>query len=219
MSGIAKAYNLKVERQLAMKAVWFPGSSVNLGDVFIKKDGVYVRVSNIKDRYGIEFDTRQISGNMSLKFQSQGVRTNVIQGSTSVNIDNINLSAEAKLEISFNRSAGYFVRTPRLKGKGINDILDVSDQIATLDNWKHKGYFIAVEVWEAESFIFLGNEANEGAIQFQGKGDAILELLNAGLSAKVNRTISTIAGTEIIGKTGPIVIKTTRIKRNGGIYK
>ena len=214
---LAKKFDERLKRNTTLRAVWLPGTKVQLGDILRIKNGVFESIAKLSD-YEITFEKIDLSDILSIKFQAQGVSYQIIQGEGNVDLKNINMKAAAELKISFNSEDSYFIRTPELEGEGISNIIKLSKQIAKITNWDFRNYFIAWNIWSAKEFIFLGSTSKNTSVKFKGDGQAINNLLNTGISSNVSYQRESKISFEIIGASGPLAMKVFRVKRNGEFY-
>lgn len=212
---LARKFDRRLMQALSLHAVWEPGSSIALGDVLVRQEGIFQDIATLKD-FGVGFRKTQTSAK-SLSFESQGVSVTVLQGGVTVP-DPADLGpATAEASIEFNRQNSYRLRTPDLKGTEIDNLRDVAAAVKGLADWKFGDYFIVWKLLSAKDFAFLANTTQQASVKFSGSGSAILKFLTSGLSAGVSRTSSKSMALEITGKGGPIAIGAARIDRNGRI--
>ena len=214
---LPKKYDERIRKNLGLRAVWLPGTNIKLGDVLWLKDGIFVPITNLR-KLKVNFESEKLSDNISLKFQARGVSSSILQGGAKIKPINIDLKADAELEIQFNREDTYFVRTPKITGYTITNILTVAQNIIKIPDWNNKRNFIAWNVYKAGKFIFLGNEGGNATVRVQGTGKAILDFLKVGVSAKVARVTSSNTNIELIGERGPVAMRVIRVRKNGDIY-
>ena len=150
--------------------------------------------------------------------QAQGVSHSVFQNQARVNIGNIEASINAELKISFNKEYSYFIRTPNLNGVGLDKAIITSNKVARLAEWNFKRNFIVHKIWAAEDFVFLGSDVSGHEVVFEGKGDAIKDLLDNGISSNVSLVGQSNISLEVKGESGPIVMQVFRVKRDGTPY-
>lgn len=215
--GLPEKFDNRLKENLALRAVWLPGTEIELGAVMQHEDGKFRRVANLSD-FGVPFRSRKLSGKVSLAFQARGVRSTVLQAGAEVDPMHIDAKAKAEFKIEFKSKDTYFIRTPQLSAVGISNLLRVGRAIKELPGWRHKDYFIASEVYRAKEFLFLGSRSKNKTIRFGGLGSAILDFINVGASAKVARVSASSVGVEIIGEGGPVAMNVARFKKDGRIY-
>ncbi len=113
---IAKKFDRNLRKNTALRAVWIPGTFIQLGDILRIKNGVFESIGKLSS-YGISFNKKDLSDVLSIKFQAQGVSYFVVQTNTKVALNNIDMNLDAELKISFNKEDSYFIRTPELEGE------------------------------------------------------------------------------------------------------
>lgn len=208
-------YDRRIKLAMGMRAVWEPGTTIALGDVVTLKDGIFTDIAHLKKDFAVGFRSGR-SQDKSLTLNARGVSTTVVQGGVSVpDLASLAPTAKADASIQFERRDTYFLRTPELKGKDIDNLRQVGRAVAKIPDWSHRDYYIVWKVLSAKQFTFLGNLSKKRAINFSGTGRAIIKFLTLGLSAGVAKTSTVDMDIEIVGAGGPIVIGVTRVKKNG----
>lgn len=95
-----------------------------------RADGIFNPIANLKDDFGITYRKEKTSKERTLTFQAQGVSTTIMQLSSNVTETGLDANANAELKIDFNKEETYFIRTPQLTGKGIDNLFRVGRDIA-----------------------------------------------------------------------------------------
>lgn len=213
---LPKKFDDRLKTALGMRAVWEPGSSMDLGDVLQRENGIFRPIADLKKDFGIKYRRESLSREKSLAFQARGVSTKVLQAGAEVALDKLDVKAQAELEIKFGGQDGYLIRTPMLTGVGIDNLFSVGKQLRKNPDWNRGKFYIAWRVYSAREFLFLGNQSRNRSIKLGGLGSAILEFLTFGLSGKVSRISSSDLTVEIIGKGGPVAMGVARVKNDRG---
>ena len=214
---IIKKYDTRLRKKIALRAVWLPGTYIKVGDILRLKNDAFVSVGNLKD-YDISFSEKIIAEDHSIKIQSQGVSCTLSQNKANINVSKLATEIEADLKISFNAENSYFIRIPKLQGMGLDQALMVSHKIAEIPNWDFRKNYIVHKIWIADDFVFLGSTKKGINLTFTGKGEAIKNLLDNGISSNTSVKGQNELGFEILGKSGPIVMQVFRVKRDGDFY-
>jgi hypothetical protein len=215
---LARKYDRTLQRRYSFRAVWLPGTDIRVGDILILKDGALVSVGNIGNE-GIPFGEEAVGEMDSLDIKSTGVSKTLLQNGAMVALSEIDASAEAELNISFNNENSYFLKTSKLSGRGMVSALSVARKIAKVANWDFQRNYVVHQVYHAEDFAFLGSAAKNSSVTFKGSGKAVRNFIEAGISANLSRTGSQNLSIEVTDKGGgAVVLRLFRIKRNGGIY-
>lgn len=214
---LIKKYDKTLRNRVALRAVWLPGTEIKVGDIMLIKDGALLSLGNLIDE-NISYTVSSIGEAQSLNMQSKGVSQSLVQNGARISLAKLDASADAELKISFNSENSYFLRTPSLKGYGMNQAMKVARKVAKLPEWDHLKNYVVLKVWRAEDFSFLGTLDENSELSFQGKGECIRNMINKGISTGVSRSGSSSMNLEIMGKSGPIVMQVFRVKRNGDIF-
>jgi hypothetical protein len=214
--GLPERFDNRLKNNLGLRAVWLPGTEIQLGDVLKRKEGIFEPIGNLGD-FGVNFRSKELGGKMSLKFQARGVSSTVLQGGVQINPTQIDAKADAELKIEFKSENTYFIRTPQLVGVGISNLMEVGKAVKVLPNWRYKEYYIASKVYRAKEFVFLGSQSKNRTVRFRGLGNAILDFLTVGASTNLARVTESNVTIEIIGEGGPVAMGIARIKKDGQI--
>ena len=212
--GLPKKFDDRLKNNLGLRAVWLPGTQIDLGAVLQLKDGIFESIANLSD-FGVNFRWRELGGDLSLKFQARGVSSMVFQAGAQVDLSHVDIKANTELKIDFKEEDTYFIRAPKLSGIGISNLMTVAKAVARLSEWQHRRYFIAWNVYRAGEFVFLGSQSRNKSVRFQGSGSDIIDFLTVGASANVAKVTASSVNIEIMGKGGPLALRVTRIKKNG----
>jgi len=214
MARLPVKYDKRLRRVLGYRAVWEPGSTISLGDVVTLKKGVFTDVSRLSD-FGVSF-RKERRQEAQLTLNAQGVSETLVQAGVEVpSTGALKPSVQAQLTIRFNRSNSYHLRTTKLSGEDIGNLIQVGRQIVRLDDWSFGDYWVVWRVLNAKEFTFLGSIAGNREISFSGTGKSIAKYLDSGVSVNLSKSSSRKLDLEIIGSSGPVAIGVTRIKKDG----
>ncbi len=215
--GLPEKFDNRLRDNLGLRAIWLPGTEIDLGDVLHRKDGIFEPIANLRD-FNVRFNSKKIGGRLSLAFQARGVSSTVVQAGAEVDLSRLDVNAKAELKIEFKKEDTYFIRTPRLTGVGVTDLMKVGQALKGRRDWRHGDYYIAWRVYRAGEFLFLGSQGKNKIVRFGGLGSAILNFLAVGASAEVARLTASSVSIELIGEGGPVAMRVARVRRNGRIY-
>lgn len=212
---LAGKFERKLSQVLKLHAVWEPGSAVELGDVMVKKGGVFTDVASLTRDFGVRF-RRTKASDRSLAFESQGVSVTLLQAGVAVGgPDALDKSKDAEVKIEFRREETFVLRTPELRGAEIDDLLQVGQKLRERPDWRPGDYHVVWKLLEAKQFTFLGNVRKNRSVSFSGKGAAIAKFVTFGLGGGIERTSGGRVDVEILGTGGPVAIGLARIGRSG----
>jgi len=210
-------YDNWMRRKYGHRAVWLPGKLIKVGSILVKKDGGFVVVSDIES-FGVNLNIVKLSDTLSYSCRSQGVRTYITQSNARVSNQSINVKAQAEIHVEFSKAQSYYLKTSQLLGSGLTNLLSISNTIISHGRWKHREYYLVYEIWEASDFTFLASHSSSSNVVLQGSGKEIIDFFNIGIGSNLVMTGQTDEILDLFGKKGPIAMKVTRIKRNGGLY-
>lgn len=214
---LPEKYDRRLKQSLGLRAVWLPGTEIGLGDILQHRDGVFQPIGNLSD-FGVKFKEKVLGKRVSLSFQAKGVKWTLIQAGAHVDPAHVSAGATAEIKIEFKSKDTYFIRTPKLTGVGISNLISVGRSIKAKRDWRHRDYFVAWQVYRATEFAFLGSQGKKGMVRFSGDGKAIREFVNVGVGVNVTRVAASGVIIDIVGKGGPIGMRVRRIKKNGQLW-
>jgi hypothetical protein len=213
---IPKKYDRQMRRNWGMRAVWFPGTKVSVGDIVKRaKDGTFQRAAKLKD-FGISFETTT-SEALKTGFKSAATKMTVIQLGAQVPDTNVEADVDAKVQIEFTKDESFSVATPIGTVETLENLLAIGATVRDLPTWEHRKWFIVRQVLTAKGFSVLGSEKKGRKIEFSGKGKAVLDFVQFGLSAGIDKTSSSALDVEFIGTKGPLAMDLAQIKKNGSV--
>jgi len=211
---LAKKYDRRIRQVLGLRAVWQPGAVIDLGDIVMLRRGVFVPVEALSD-FDVSFRKRR-GQEAKLTLSSQGVSETLFQAGAEVSdISNLKPNAKAQLEIKFDRTNAYHLRTPKLNSVAMDNLAAVGRAVAKLDDWNFARNYVVWKVLQAKRFTFIGSRQKIRRIAFSGSGKALARLLTSGVSSGITKTSSRRLDLEIVGEGGAIAIGVTRIRRDG----
>ena len=209
---LPERYGKRIRRILGAVAVWQPGTPIALGTVMGREDGRYRPIDDIGSFTDLMKSTPHQDQNLNLV--SQGVRQRLFQANAELpSTAALDLTAEASVKYEFSSESQYVLKTPTLRGSHISNLNRIAAALKGHADWDHKKFYLVHEVYDADSFSFVGNETRKSGIEISGNGSAILGFLTAGVSAGLKKTGS--AEVEILGKGGSLAMGLVRIKRDG----
>jgi hypothetical protein len=208
---IPNAFNDIIKNHLNVNAAWLPiTNTFQLGDYGIFSDGVFMQLGNIKE-FGIEFDTAE-GPDSSINFTSS--ETSVINFSGGAQVDVIPPAAvDAKVTMKFGNKGSFFVKSPLIKVKVMQNINQVGARLKDTDGWKRK-WKVVHQVYHAKDAAIFSTIAADTDLTFSGNVQALREL-NLG-EASINVNTSKEMGLEMHGKAGSIALGLFKLRWLGG---
>jgi hypothetical protein len=198
-----------------MHAIWLPGKKLKAGDIVQRsQDGTYERVGNLKQDFAIT-TTKTRSESLKTGFKSAGTKTRLIQAGVDVSQAQVKAEAKAEIEFEFTKSESFSVATPVGTVETLDNLLGIAAKIAALDGWNHRRWLVVREVLTVKGFTVLCSSSAGKKIKFSGKGKAVLDFVNFGLSAGITRSGSSSVDVEFVGKNGALAMDLAKIRKNG----
>lgn len=206
--GLAKDFNDIIQQHLNVFAAWIPVvNAYKLGDYGMFSDGVFTKMGNITDDFGITF-TSGTGQEASIDFTSANTKIIKFNGATQVDIIPAG-AAEAKVEIEFESEKSFMIKSPQITVVTIDNMNTVAENIKNLDKWDSK-WKIVHSVYNAIDPILISTMKAGTKIIFSGEVTALeqLRLGKAGINLSTNREL----GLNIHGKNGNIGLGLFRVK-------
>lgn len=210
--GMPNQFNDIIQKHLDVFAAWIPiVNKYALGDYGIFADGVFDRLGNITDDFGITFKTGSGS-EASIDFTSANAR--VIKFNANAEVPVIPEGAvDARIDIEFQSEKSFLVKSPTITVVTIDNVNAVGNQLKQLKDWDGK-WKVVHKVYNAVDAVIVSTIAAGTKLTFTGNANA-LEQLKLG-SASVNINTSRELGLKINGKNGVIGLGLFMVK--SGIF-
>ncbi|MBC7570215.1 MAG: toll/interleukin-1 receptor domain-containing protein [Spirosoma sp.] len=153
---LVEQYEDIVQQGLNVHAAWIPiHNTFKLGDYGLFTDGVFQKLGNIKDDFGVSFF--EIAGEgASLSFVSDKV-TVVNNGKTA---DNVRLDVfKDNATYKFLNAKSFLVHAPVINTFAIENIDQVAYQVKQLEGWKNE-FNVVYRVYTAQSPLIISTIQN-----------------------------------------------------------
>lgn len=211
---LPKIFNKHLQNGFGYRAVWSPGRAFVLGDVMVKKDGMFHEGGHISDFTDKMREKAEPPKQFSMK--SSGTKERIFQAGVELpDTAIIDIAAEASIHYEFASKSQFVLKTPELTGSSIDNMLILARELAAHPDWKHRNYHVVSEIYGAEQWSFIGNEDKASTFKLSGSGSGILSFLNVGASIGLSKTGK--ADLELLGKGGMLAMKTVRIDKDGSL--
>jgi hypothetical protein len=210
-------FDKALRQKLGARAVWLPGSPLTVGSIMMVDKKVLKLVDHVSS-FGVQIQSSQSSeGTLSLR--SSKTKATIIQGSANYGDDTtqLDLSAKARLEISFSSATEFFLASGAVQCTAITNMLAVGKAIAKSAGWTGEDYdnfYIVHEAYVAPSYTLLGSEKKASSIKFDGTGAAVVNFLKVG----ANIGLTSSGSTELnVSGAGALAINLFRVTKTGGV--
>jgi hypothetical protein len=184
------------------------------GDIMVRRDDMYHEgghISDFTDKMRVKAEPPR---QMSLK--TSGTRERIFQANVEIpNPAAIDPAVEASVHYEFSSKSQFVLKTPKLTGSSIDNMIAVARELAVHKDWKHKQYFIVSEIYGADHWSFVGNEEKQSIFKLSGAGSAIKSFLDVGASIGLSK--SGKADLELLGEGGMLAMKVVRIDKDGSL--
>ncbi|MVM28910.1 hypothetical protein GO755_02615 [Spirosoma sp. HMF4905] len=212
--GLAAQFETIIERQLNVHAAWVPITDpFRLGDYGQISDGVFQKLGNITDDFGVSFN---VGNGKDVSFNFISEKTVVVDLGADAGV-NINPQAEIKANVTykFQKDESFLINAPIINVSIIDNVNQVAIKLKEIDGWKRK-FIVVSKVYTAKNALVIG--ANEGGTEVTISADGSgLEQFNVGeASVKFSLKTNKKLGLEIKGETGVIALGLFKLKLIGG---
>lgn len=166
MASVAQKYTKDIYDDLQYRAIWFPSTSISVGSIVQRVDGVYRHIGKATRRLGIAVQEEVYASN-PIAFQSRGgVEIKALAEVQSAEVLSTFGNAKAGVLINFNRAGASIVSLTGCRTRRIVDQHELEQQLKDkLDkDWDVKSYGVVTELIEAERGTILVCEDAQGAI-------------------------------------------------------
>lgn len=211
---IPEKYEKRMKQTWGLHAVWIPGTDIGAGDVVQKaKNGTFQRICGLRD-LDVDFTTKR-SEALKTGFRSAATKVTFFQGGGEVSADQLDLEADAKVELEFTQADSFSVATPIGSMETVEDLLGIAKKVKNHPDWRHSKWYVVRGLLDVDGFTVLGSEKKGKKISFSGTGKAVLDLASFGLTAGVRRESDTSLDVEFIGAKGALAMDLARVRKNG----
>jgi hypothetical protein len=206
--GIPNQFNDIIQKHLNVFAAWVPiVNNYALGDYGIMADGVFARLGNIKDDFGVTFQDEP-GQEASIDFTSEGASITKIGGGGGVSVPPGG-NVDVKVQIEFNREKSFLVKSPTITVSNIRNVNELARQLKATGQWDGK-WKVVHQVYHALDAVIVSTIEAGTKLDFGGDLTALgqMKLGSAGVNIDTNKAL----GLKINGKGGIIGLGLFRIK-------
>ena len=213
---IPEKYDKRMKELWGMRAVWFPGSKLAVGDIVQKAtDGTFQKIDHLSS-FGIKIKKTK-SEALKTGFKSASTKVTFVQAGADVTPANIDAQAKASVKIEFTGSDSFIVAAPIGTMETMDNLLAVAREIGQIENWEHNDWMVVRGVFMTKEFSVIGSSTKNRKIEFSGEGKSVLDFATFGLTAGVKRESSSQLDVEFIGTKGALALDLAKIKKNGQV--
>jgi hypothetical protein len=206
--GVPNQFNDIIQQHLNVFAAWVPiVNKFSLGDYGIMADGVFSKLGNVKEDFGVTFTTGE-GDEASIDFTSANAKVIKLDGNTEVSVIPAG-AVNAKIQIEFTGEKSFMVKSPKITVTTIENIQALAKQLKTKSEWDGK-WRVVHQVYVAEEALVVCTKTAGTKLTFSGDGTALgkMKLGSAGVNIDTDREL----GLKINGKQGVIGLGLFRIK-------
>jgi hypothetical protein len=206
--GVPNQFNDIIQQQLNVFAAWIPiVNRFSLGDYGIMADGVFSKLGNVKEDFGVTFNTGE-GDEASIDFTSANAKVIKFNGGAEVTAIPAG-AVDAKVQVEFTTDKSFMVKSPKITVTTIENIQSLAKQLKDKSGWDGK-WKIVHQVYFAEEALVVCTKTGGTKLTFTGDASALgkMKLGNAGVNIDTDREL----GLKINGKSGVIGLGLFRIK-------
>jgi hypothetical protein len=206
--GIPNQFNDIIQKHLNVFAAWMPiVNNYSLGDYGIFADGVFSKLGNIKDDFGVSF-TEEPGQPAEIDFASEGGTIAKVGADTGVAVGGAG-DVKVRVQIEFANEKSFLVKSPVINVANIRDVNEVAKKLKARGNWDGQ-WKVVYQVYSAQDAVIVSTIAANTKLDFSGDLTALeqMKLGSAGVKLDTNKAL----GLKINGKSGVIGLGLFRIK-------
>jgi len=202
--GTPKKFNEVIQEHLHAHAAWLPiTNTYRLGDYGLIADGVFNKIGNIKDDFGVTYE-EGVGPDANLDFVS--ANTTVVNTVAGAKVDVIPEGAiGVKVTYKFNDARSFLVKAPTIKVKTIENLNKLAGQLQSRNDWESK-WRVVWQTYHAENSLLISTLAEGGEVGFSGEAAALKQLHLGDVSANLSISDSKSLGLTMMGKAGVIAL-------------
>ncbi len=200
--GLAEIYCNEIHDNLRpLYGNWHPGTPVGLGDYGELRNGVFVRLGNIRD-LRVAFSVRDDPTQDQITFSSQG-KTEVTLAAAGAVATGMPVTVKASIDIAFGSEKAVFFNASKCKYITITDLVALGKEIMRLfesDSWD-RSWSIVTQVVEAASTTVVVSGSSSASVRLEALGD-VPNINLADASVKLGVATSKNVGLTIAAQDG-----------------
>src|SRR6476660_6969615 len=132
--GVPNQFNDIIQQQLNVFAAWIPiVNRFSLGDYGIMADGVFSKLGNVKEDYGVTFNTGE-GDEASIDFTSANAKVIKFNGGAEVTAIPAG-AVDAKVQVEFTTDKSFMVKSPKITVTEIENIQSLAKQLKDKSGW------------------------------------------------------------------------------------
>lgn len=165
MKPLQEHYPKELYKQLGYWGTWLPSNKLQLGDIGILEDGVFLKVSTLNAQ-GIEFEAMLRSGTTSHEYTSQGTLSLLTNATGSTNEKEVQHSSASGIRIDFKNENSIYFRVNKAKTRGIENMVELEKEILQRQangTWQKDWVFVSEIVHAQETLVLVSREKGASA--------------------------------------------------------
>ena len=216
--GITRDYAKFLDKEFGLRPVWPPTTPIVPGDYGDIEDGVFRKLGNVTEDFGISCPVMTKQTNFDIDCQSRDTRVTTFDKNGQVKALTDDLSGKATIRIDFKKEDSFFLRASDLKSNALKSINKLSWAIkerTSARQWNHIQWKVVSTVYEAPSVIILGSKSEEASIYFKGSAQALIKVFEGKVESGVQISGTSNTNLKVLGDAGPVLLRLFRVRVNG----
>jgi len=212
--GTAKDFDRILHKEIDVHAAWLPVTNViKVGDFGLISDGVFARQGNIRDVFGVDFETDPGPA-VNLDFKSEKVREVRFTAGAEVDVFP-DQPLEAKLTINFERSKSFYLKA-KLDTEQMKNSFAVALALVSNPNWRRR-FKVVSGVYNGTAPVIMSSRSGNTEVSISAKADVLQKFELGNAEAGLTFKSSSSLGLEILGEQGVVGLQLFQVGRRGEV--
>jgi hypothetical protein len=175
MTDLGPAYVKQIWKDKRVNAIYPPGETVKLGDIYIYDDGVYNYYSNLKE-FDIKVESETSPGETGWSSKSKNSTKIVAKSpgrSPTASLPPPSEKADAGAIVQFTDANAYVLSLGEVKVRKVTNLVATGEKLRDLwfsNKWDSK-YLIVTQVWDCPSATILTSGSDSAQVELKAKAD------------------------------------------------
>lgn len=216
--GLVESYGKLFKREYNLRPVWPPTTPIVPGDYGYVEDGVFQKMGNITEDFGIPCPLEKKQANFEIHSKSSATKVTTFDAAGKAKALTRNMSGQGEIRIEFKKENSFYTQAANLKSVSLKSINKVSHQLkekTSAREWNHIKWMIVSDCYEAPSAVLLGSSQKETTVSIKGDVKALIKVMNGEVSTGVSYGSTSNADLKVLGKAGPVLLNLFRVKFTG----
>lgn len=203
-----KVYNRALYDHMQAHAVWWPiVDQAEVGAYGVIRGGVFQRFGNIRDRFGIDFETGAETPTAPLKFASNGVKKTHLDADGEVKtLAELAGAASARVKFEFSNENSVYLQIANVHSVSMENLDEIAQRLLKIEPWDPR-FKVVWRSYVAEGGTILAAEEKGTEIEFEGAASALQAIDDGTVKAHMGFSSSSATSLQLSGQTGNVALK------------